>query len=155
MPITEVWAGGRGLCFSTTSLVSWGCHYSSRLLVSQVVFFSPLPLFWTVSRVFEKPLCACVFSRVQLLWPCKYSPPGSSVHGILQARIPKWVAMPSSRGSSPPSDQTWISCIAGGFFTTEPPGRPQDPRAVGPKQNKKGKQKKKKQSYKTLRSCDS
>ena len=35
--------------------------------------------------------------------------PGSSVHGILQARILEWVAMPSSRGSSPPWDQTRIS----------------------------------------------
>ena len=38
------------------------------------------------------------------------SPPGSSVHGILQARIPEWVAMPSSRGSSQPRDQTPVSC---------------------------------------------
>ena len=45
-------------------------------------------------------------------------PPGSSVHGILQARILKWEAIPSSRGSSQPKDPTWVSCIAGGFFTT-------------------------------------
>ena len=48
---------------------------------------------------------------------------GSSVHGILQAKILEWVAMPSSRGSSRPRDWTqfsFISCIAGGFFTTEP-----------------------------------
>ena len=37
--------------------------------------------------------------------------------GISQARILRWVAMPSSRGSSQPRDQTQISCIAGGFFT--------------------------------------
>ena len=48
------------------------------------------------------------------------SPPGSSVHGISQARILEWVAMPSSRGSSQSRDQTCISCIADGFFTTEP-----------------------------------
>ena len=52
------------------------------------------------------------------------SPPGSSVHGISQARILEWVAIPFSRGSSWPEDQTHISCIAGGFFTTEPPGKP-------------------------------
>ena len=40
------------------------------------------------------------------------SPPGSSVHGILQARILGWVAMPSSRGSSWPKGQTWVSCIS-------------------------------------------
>ena len=37
--------------------------------------------------------------------------------GILQARIVEWVAMPSSRGSSQPRDQTQVSCIAGRFFT--------------------------------------
>ena len=52
------------------------------------------------------------------------SPPGSSVHGISQARILEWVATPFSRGSSWPSDQIQVSCIAGGFFTTEPPGMP-------------------------------
>ena len=40
------------------------------------------------------------------------------VHGILQARILKWVAFPFSRGSSQPRDQTQVSCIAGGFFTS-------------------------------------
>ena len=43
------------------------------------------------------------------------SPPGSSVHRILQARILEWVAMSFSRGSSPPRDRSWVSCIAGVF----------------------------------------
>ena len=45
------------------------------------------------------------------------SPPGSSVHGISQARILEWVAMSYSRESSWPRDQTQISCIVGRFFT--------------------------------------
>ena len=45
------------------------------------------------------------------------SPTGSSVHGIFQARILDWVAISSSRGSFWPRDQTWVSCIAGKFFT--------------------------------------
>ena len=45
--------------------------------------------------------------------PTDCSPPGSSVHGISQARILESVAMPSSRGSSWPRDQTCVSCIAG------------------------------------------
>ena len=49
--------------------------------------------------------------------PMDCSPLGSSVHGILQARLLEWVAMPSSRGSSWPRDQTWVSHIAGRFFT--------------------------------------
>ena len=40
-----------------------------------------------------------------------------TVHGILQARILEWVAIPFSRRSSQPRDQTWVSCTAGGFFT--------------------------------------
>ena len=43
--------------------------------------------------------------------PTDCSPPGSSVHGSLQARIPEWVSISFSRGSSWPRDQTWISCI--------------------------------------------
>ena len=45
------------------------------------------------------------------------SPPGSSVYGILQARILECVAIPFSRGSFRPGNQTWVSCIADGFFT--------------------------------------
>ena len=43
---------------------------------------------------------------------CLFATPGSSVHGILQARVLEWVAIPSSRGSSPPRDGTHISCIS-------------------------------------------
>ena len=42
----------------------------------------------------------------------------SSVHGILRARIVEWVAISFSRGSTQSRDQTWVFCIAGGFFTT-------------------------------------
>ena len=58
------------------------------------------------------------FSHVWLfetLWPVACQAP-SSVHGILQARIPEWVAMLFPRGSSQPSDQT--SALTGGFFPT-------------------------------------
>ena len=48
------------------------------------------------------------------------NPPGSSVHGILQARILEWVAMPSSRGSFQPRDPTCISCITVDYLPTEP-----------------------------------
>jgi len=54
--------------------------------------------------------------------------PGSSVHGMFQARILEWFAISFSRGSSRPRDQTSVSCmspaLAGGFFTTEPHGKP-------------------------------
>ena len=53
-----------------------------------------------------------LLSHVQLCDPMDYT-----VHGILQARILKWVAIPFSRGSSPPRDWIQVSHIAGGFFT--------------------------------------
>ena len=49
--------------------------------------------------------------------PMDCSPPVSSVQGILQARILEWIAIPFSRGSSQPMDQTLVSCIAGKLFT--------------------------------------
>jgi len=49
--------------------------------------------------------------------PMDCSPLGSSVHGTLQARILEWVAIPFSKGSSWSRYQTWVSCIAGRFFT--------------------------------------
>ena len=53
--------------------------------------------------------------------PIDCSRPGSSVHGILQARILEWVAIPFSWGPSHPMEQARDSCIAGGLFTFEPP----------------------------------
>ena len=59
-------------------------------------------------------VCAKWLQLCPTLWdPMDCSPPGSSVHGILQARILEWVAISSSRGSSRPRDWTLISCIAG------------------------------------------
>ena len=48
--------------------------------------------------------------------PMDCSSPGSSVHGILQARILEYVAIPFSRGSSQPRDQTQVSGIAEGIL---------------------------------------
>ena len=62
---------------------------------------------------------ACMHAKLLQLCPplCNpmdHSPPGSSVHRILQARILKWVAVPPSRGTSQPRDRTqvpYVSCI--------------------------------------------
>ena len=68
--------------------------------------------------------CVCAKSLqlcLTLCDPMDQSPSGSSVHGVLQARILEWVTVPSSRGSSRARARTrvsYISCIAGGFFTT-------------------------------------
>ena len=61
---------------------------------------------------------ACVLSHSVMsnsLGPLDCSPPGSSGHGILQARILEWVATSASRGSSHPRDRTCVSCITGRF----------------------------------------
>ena len=70
-------------------------------------------------KLFSSKMCGAQSpqSCPTLCDPMDCSPPGSSVHGILQARILEWVAMPSSRGSSWPRDQTGVSCNVGGFFT--------------------------------------
>ena len=52
-----------------------------------------------------------------------YRPPSSSAHGIFPAKILEWVTISFSRGSSWPRDWKCISCLAGRFFTTEPPGK--------------------------------
>ena len=56
-------------------------------------------------------------SSLILCDPVGYSPSGSSIHGILQARILEWVAIPFSRGSSQPRDPTRVPFIAGRYFT--------------------------------------
>ena len=52
--------------------------------------------------------------------PMDCSPPGSSYHGISQARMLQWIPFPSPGDLS---DQSRVSCIAGGFFIAEPPGK--------------------------------
>ena len=59
-----------------------------------------------------------IFLRVAQLCPTLYDLMDYTVHGILQARILKWVALPFSRVSSEPRDQTQVSHIAGRFFTS-------------------------------------
>ena len=70
--------------------------------------------------------CVCVTSVMSD--PMDWSPPGSSAHGILQARILEQVAMPTSRGSSQPRDQTsiWLHLLHCRWISlpTEPPGKP-------------------------------
>ena len=64
-------------------------------------------------------VCVCVSCSVMSdsANPMDCSPPDSTDHGILQAGILESISMPFSRGSSLPRNQTWVSCIAGRFFT--------------------------------------
>ena len=73
-------------------------------------------------------MCLATQSRLTPCNPMDCSPPGSSVHGILQARILEWVAIPSSRGSSQPRNRTGISCICRQIlYQLSYQGRPQPP----------------------------
>ena len=75
---------------------------------------------------FLKQLCACVCTKLLQSYLTLCSPPGFSVHGILQARILEWVAMPSFRGSSQLRDQTHVSCLLHwqmGSLPLSPPGK--------------------------------
>ena len=97
------------------------CWYSPQSLVRLLHFLFYL---LTLGVCTHTHTWACTHLVAQW-WPtlCVLvdgSPPGSSVHGILQARVLEWVTMPSSRRSSPLRDWTqvsYVSCIAGGFFT--------------------------------------
>ena len=100
-PISKrgVWAKGRGKIFIFTSWKEskWCSFYWD----------------WPCYR-HSVSLCVCAKSLQlcpTLCDPMDCSPPGSSVHGVLQARILEWVAMPSSRGSSWPRDRTCISHV--------------------------------------------
>ena len=64
-----------------------------------------------VTQIVEQPWGSTICE------PVDCSLPSSSVHGILQARILEWVAIPIFRGSSLPRDYAWVSCIVGRFFT--------------------------------------
>ena len=87
------------------------------LLTGEVMRIKIVPtsrFLWDSFRLVYDTYCCCSLvakSCLTLCDPMDYSPPGPSVHGILQARILEWVAMPSSGGSSWPSDQTQVSCF--------------------------------------------
>ena len=84
------------------------CSRAGSVLVSTQVDILPWLLLATKALVAQSCPILCD--------PTDYSPPGSSICRILQARILEWIAIPFSRGSSQPRDQTQVSCIAGGFF---------------------------------------
>ena len=110
---------GRGKVFFTffsclllwVNISQWTCmtfffHWS----IIDVQYYM-LPTYSIVETVLVAQSCPTLCD------PTDCSPPGSSVHGILQAGILKWIAIPFSRGSSQPRDRSQVSCIAGRFFT--------------------------------------
>ena len=82
----------------------------------------PCSTFWEASRCSFLPHTSSVLSTISLKvaqsCPTLCNPMDYTVHGILQARILEWVAFPSSRGSSQPTEWIGVFCTAGGFFTS-------------------------------------
>ena len=76
---------------------------------------------WVLSQLSCPTLCD----------PRDCTPPGSSVYGVLQARILEWVAMPFSRRSSPPRDPTQVSALQTDALPSEPPGLVTEVNALG------------------------
>ena len=92
---------------------------------------TPLPTLFENETFPQKRVRRCSSVNVLLTQSCPtlcnptdYSLPGSSVHGILQARILEWVVISFSRGSSRPRDLNMPPVLAGRFFTSESPGTP-------------------------------
>ena len=101
----------------TVSLVNVEQIFSlkhSNLVYFIWVFLIAFPFKWSMEVEVEVLVAQ---SCPTLCNPMDCSPAGSSVHGLLQARILEWVAIPISRRTSQPRDRTQVSCIAGGFFT--------------------------------------
>ena len=101
-------------------------HHSSKAsILRRSAFFivqlsyPPVLLVGCYYAGFCAVLCFIIQSCLTLCDPMDWSPPGSSVHGILQARMLEWVAMPFSKGSSQPRDGIQVSHMAGVFFTME------------------------------------
>ena len=90
---------------------------TNRLCTWAFAFLSAHVMRKTAIKQADGVIVAVWLSHVRLCNTMDCSPTGSSVCGILQARILEWVAMPFARGSSWTWDWTWVSHIAGRFFT--------------------------------------
>ena len=119
-----------------TERLNWTDHISGMILVFWMLHFKPdfsLSSFTFIKRLFSSFSLSAIrmdvvvklLSHIQLFHdPMDCKLPGSSVHGIFQARILEWVAISFSRISSWPRNQTLVSCLASRFFTTKPSGKP-------------------------------
>ena len=85
-------------------------------------FFYSMYVYYFLEK--KKLIMSHVKAKVAQSYSTLCDPMDYPVHGILQARILEWVVFPFSRGSSQPRDWTWVSHIAGGFFTCWATGSP-------------------------------
>ena len=102
--------------FWHTNIHSWKHHHIKN------IFITPKEFLMSLCNLVPRA-CSVAKSCPTLCDPIEGSLPGSSVHGIFQARILEWVVTSFSRGSSQPRDRTCVPALTGRFFTTEPPGK--------------------------------
>ena len=114
-PSCYSWQGSFTLVVLGTYFVLNDLNYGAAWGLMLVVFTKVLPALLSTNNptvlVLVTQLCPTLRD------PTDCSQPGSSVHGILQARVLEWVAIPFCRGSSQPRGGTQVSYIAGRFFT--------------------------------------
>ena len=99
---------------AVSSCLWWFIHHDSHLVLRSMCCHET-----NTDTLVHACMHACFIAQsyLTLCDNMDCSPPGSSVHGVLQARMLEWVAIPSYRGSSLPRDQTQVSHTAGRFFT--------------------------------------
>ena len=119
VPDSALWGdwGIRKACLSwernpgVQSSEPWGAP-AANPGASRAVSSAPPSSSYETKQTCYKVMCACVQSCLTLCSPVDFSQPGSSVHGILQARLVQHVAISSSRESSWPRDQTRVLCVS-------------------------------------------
>ena len=117
-------------CSERYSIFFLSCQQAGTGSVCDTYIVLKLSVWWLLMNhlIYESPVRAKSLQLcLNLCDPMDCSPPDSSVRGILQARILKWVAMPCFRGSSRPRDQTGISCFPhrqAGSLPLVPPEKP-------------------------------
>ena len=103
------------VCYNMWSNFRFFCVWLKKVYITCWLVF-----LWLYGVCVCVCVCVCVLvaQSCPTLWDLMdCGPPGSSVHGILQARTLQWVAISFSKGSSWPRDRTQVSCIAGRCFT--------------------------------------
>ena len=103
----------------------WNSSILRYFWISDIHYHSQICFTFTLPVSMDACYCAQQLSHARLfvmLWTVDRQAPLSM--GILQARIVEWVATSFSKGFSWDRDRTLVSCTAGGFFTTAPPGKP-------------------------------
>ena len=113
----ERWLANSGWMAEKNCPMIMRCKLQHKNMLTQGCAFV-FSVYIRLKGAIQGRLLCLLLSHIQLFatpWPC--GSPSSSIHGSLQARILEWVANSFCSASSPPSDWTWVSCIASRLFT--------------------------------------